>query len=182
MSARKVRADCKYDADELREIRPFKADFVAGTIPQRMALLKSKILPAMFNYWQELGKEYDSQESKAISKVLPINKKVLDHHFKNLYQELTQWCANNWRMVHGRPKSNKFRIRLIDVLWKCQQDLVMEEMSQMREDGRTGGDFELRTAASKNVIAKMTEKELNDLNKAAKDMKKNGYTEEHKRR
>jgi hypothetical protein len=85
-------------------------------------------------------------------------------------------------MVHGRPKRNKFRIRLIDVLWKSQRDLVMDEISRMREDGRTGGDFELRTAASKNVIAKMTEKELIDLKKAGKDMEKNGYPEEHKRR
>jgi hypothetical protein len=58
----------------------------------------------------------------------------------------------------------------------------MDEISRMREDGRTGGDFELRTAASKNVIAKMTEKELIDLKKAGKDMEKNGYPEEHKRR
>jgi hypothetical protein len=85
-------------------------------------------------------------------------------------------------MVHGRPKRNKFRIRLIDVLWKSQRDLVMDEISRMREDGRTGGDFELRTAASKNVIAKMTEEELIDLRKAGKDMEKNGYPEEHKRR
>ena len=85
-------------------------------------------------------------------------------------------------MVHGRPKRNKFRIRLIDVLWKSQRDLVMDEISRMREDGRTGGDFELRTAASKIVIAKMTEKELIDLKKAGKDMEKNGYPEEHKRR
>jgi hypothetical protein len=51
----------------------------------------------------------------------------------------------------------------------------MEEISRMREDGQTGQDFELRTAASKNVIAKMTEKELLDLKKALKDMEKNGF-------
>jgi hypothetical protein len=79
MSARKVRADCKYNDDELHEILPFKADFIAGTIPERIALLQSKILPAMFNYWEELGKEYDSQESKAISKVFPINIQVRDN-------------------------------------------------------------------------------------------------------
>jgi hypothetical protein len=86
-------------------------------------------------------------------------------------------------MVHGHQKPIYFRPRRIDVLWKVKRDLVVEEISRMREeDGISGPDFELRTAASKNLLQKMTEEELNVLNEAAKDMGKNGYSEEHRRR
>jgi hypothetical protein len=52
----------------------------------------------------------------------------------------------------------------------------------MREDGATGTDFQLRTAASKIILDKMTEEEQKILNDAAVDITQNGYSEEHKRR
>jgi hypothetical protein len=69
MTIPKVRSDCRYNIEELQKILPFKLDFLAATIAQRMTMLKRHILPALFNYWQEMGKEYDSKESRILSKV-----------------------------------------------------------------------------------------------------------------
>lgn len=86
-------------------------------------------------------------------------------------------------MLHGRPKSNKFRLRVMDYLWKVNQTVVKAEIERMREeDGAMGTDFQLRTTASKTLIASMTEKELQTLNKGAKDVAQNGYPENQQRR
>lgn len=50
------------------------------------------------------------------------------------------------------------------------------------KDGTLGPAFELRTAASKILLQKMTQEELNNLDEAAKDMGKKGYSEIHRRR
>ena len=97
-------------------------------------------------------------------------------------QELTQWCSNNWRMDHGRKMISIFPTRRIDVLWSTRRDLVEKEILRLREEeGKTNPSFELRTTASKNVIKKMTDEELTELNKAVADIERNGYSEEHKR-
>lgn len=50
------------------------------------------------------------------------------------------------------------------------------------EDDKTGSDFQLRTAASKNVLANMSEHDLKLLNDTVKDMAESGYPEIEKRR
>ena len=50
------------------------------------------------------------------------------------------------------------------------------------EDGKTGSDFQLKTAASKNILANMSQQDLKLLNNAVKDMAENGYPEIDKRR
>jgi 2-polyprenyl-3-methyl-5-hydroxy-6-metoxy-1,4-benzoquinol methylase len=65
----KVRSDCRYNQKEIDEINPFKLDFISSTIQDRMNILKRDILPAMFNYWQDIGKVYNPVQSKALSKV-----------------------------------------------------------------------------------------------------------------
>lgn len=70
MATKKVRSDCRFNELEMKEILPYKTPFISGTIPERMTILKEKLLPTLFNYWQEHGKEYDERESKAISKVI----------------------------------------------------------------------------------------------------------------
>jgi len=98
-------------------------------------------------------------------------------------QELTKWCSNNWRMVHGRQIKSKIKTRPIEVLWKTQRSLVENEITRMQEDeGRTESRFELRTRASKIVLEKLTEEEQRDLKDAAADMEEHGYSEDHKRR
>src|SRR5882762_4039986 len=85
-------------------------------------------------------------------------------------------------MAHGRLKPNKLRPRHIEVLWKTNPDLVLEEISKLQEKGINKPNFELRTAASKRIIANMSREQLKNLDLAATDMQQNGYPEEHKRR
>ena len=67
----KLCRDCTYNAKELEQILPFKNIFIeANTIPERLLILRSNILPAMFNYWAVNGKEpKDEEESKMWAKV-----------------------------------------------------------------------------------------------------------------
>jgi hypothetical protein len=67
----KIRKDCKYKSEELDQILPFKQIFInADTVPQRILILRSQILPAMFNYWAANGKEpKDEEESRSRAKV-----------------------------------------------------------------------------------------------------------------
>lgn len=50
------------------------------------------------------------------------------------------------------------------------------------EDGMTGPAFQLRTIASKNILDKMTQQDLQILNEAGERMANIGYPEHHKRR
>ena len=64
--------DCKYNAKELEQILPFKNIFInANTIPERLLILKSQMLLAMFNYWVGNGQEpRDQEESQSWTKVV----------------------------------------------------------------------------------------------------------------
>lgn len=63
------------------------------------------------------------------------------------------------------------------------QELVEEEMTRLQEEeGRTCPKFELRTAASKNVISNMIPSELKKLEEARRNISKKGYSELHKRK
>lgn len=77
MRPAKVRSDCRYGADEIEIILPFKSDFITSSTPERMKILQKDILPNMFNYWQDNGKVYTSKESKALSKVWKRNSGML---------------------------------------------------------------------------------------------------------
>ena len=69
MDTIKIRADCKYDKDELAAILPYRSSFISGTIAERITILKRDILTAMFNHWLSLGKVYNPKKSKALTKV-----------------------------------------------------------------------------------------------------------------
>jgi hypothetical protein len=71
ISHQKPRKDCQYNAKELEQILPFKNPFIqASTVPERILILRSQILPAMFNYWAANGKEpTDQDESQSWAKV-----------------------------------------------------------------------------------------------------------------
>jgi hypothetical protein len=55
--------------EEMEKILPFKLEFISSTTTERMSILKNSILPELFNYWQDKGKEYTPKQSKALTKV-----------------------------------------------------------------------------------------------------------------
>jgi hypothetical protein len=86
-------------------------------------------------------------------------------------------------MAHGNRKPHKTRVRPMEVVWATKQEAVLAEITRMRdEEGETAPDFQLRTAATKNILAKMSTQELNRLNDLAEEISMKGYPEEHKRR
>jgi hypothetical protein len=68
---RKPRSDSKYTAVEYEQIRPFKDSYMkATTRSARIFIFKSRILPAMFNYWKRNGKNpRDAAEGTRWTKV-----------------------------------------------------------------------------------------------------------------
>ena len=97
---RKLRKDCRYNAEELISILPYQAEFISSSTHERSVLLKQKILPAMFNYWLENGKEYNANESKVLMKVVqltipPLDRFITQFEYRNLrngVQTIGTWC------------------------------------------------------------------------------------------
>lgn len=60
---KRPRKDAKYNVAEIEQILPFKSRFIKATmIPEHVLILKSQILPAMFNYWAEIEREPKDEE------------------------------------------------------------------------------------------------------------------------
>lgn len=56
------RKDCIYTPQELQQILPFRDIYKKGTKAERVLVMKSQVLPAMFNYWASNGKHPQSEE------------------------------------------------------------------------------------------------------------------------
>jgi hypothetical protein len=108
MNTHKVWKDCKYNEAELFSIMPYKSDFISSSTHDRMVILRKKILPAMFNYWLENGKDYNSIESNLLSKVVHFMIFLIrliyntESEFRNLRSGVQ--TIGVWRMV-----TKKFR-------------------------------------------------------------------------
>jgi hypothetical protein len=102
-------------------------------------------------------------------------------------QKLTLWCSNNWRMGQGvARKTNNFRPKRTEIVWRTRQEDVMDEIAKIlnveEATTQTPGWFTVRTAAIKNVIAKMTPEELRELDMQVEETAKIGNNEEQKKR
>ena len=160
---KKLRKDCKYSAEELEQIVPFKEIFIkAKTIPEQILILRSRILPAMFNHWAASGKEpKDEAESQLRAKVIALSSHSVEYCQID-HQELTVWCSNNWRMERGvTRKANKFHPRRADVIWHTRQQDVLREIGRILDVAQvttaTPGWFAARTPAIKNIVERMSE-------------------------
>ena len=185
---KKLRKDSKYSAQELEQIVPFKEIFIkAQTIPDRILILRSQILPAMFNHWAATGKEpKDEAESQLRAKVKGPNSNSCEYCLI-YHQELTNWCSNNWRMERGiARKSNNFCPRRAEIIWQTRQKDVMEEIGRILEVAEvtteTPGWFQARTPAIKNLIEMMSVDELARLDEQVSIIAKKGYDEKQRRR
>lgn len=65
VSPRKSRKDSKYNAEERKAIDPFKETYRSQTTRDgRLMVLKTQILPAMFNYWSKAGEQLRNKEDE----------------------------------------------------------------------------------------------------------------------
>jgi hypothetical protein len=83
-------------------------------------------------------------------------------------------------------KTNNFRPKRTEIVWRTRKQDVMDEIAKILnvEEATTQmpGWFTVRTAAIKNVIAKMTPEEVQGLNMQVEDTAKMGNNEEQKKR
>ncbi len=63
------RRDCHYSPEEIEQINPFKADYKKATQAERLITMKTKILPAMFNYWTAQGQWLTQEDGPAKAQV-----------------------------------------------------------------------------------------------------------------
>jgi hypothetical protein len=62
---RKIRKDCRYNAEERKAIDLFKHTYQSQTTRDgRLVVLKSQILPAMFNHWVSVGRDPQDQAER----------------------------------------------------------------------------------------------------------------------
>jgi len=60
-SQKPPRKDCAYSEQEMDQLRPFKADYEKASQAERVILMKTRILPTIFNYWTAQGKRPTAQ-------------------------------------------------------------------------------------------------------------------------
>lgn len=73
MNTAKVRSDCRYNDEEYSKISPFKSKFISATKEERIGIFKNDICVKLFNYWEDMGKVFNAEENKALTKVCPRN-------------------------------------------------------------------------------------------------------------
>jgi hypothetical protein len=64
------RRDCQYTEEEMDQMRPFKANYKKATQAERLIIMRTKILPAMFNYWTSQGKRPTDEEGPIKAQVI----------------------------------------------------------------------------------------------------------------
>lgn len=101
-------------------------------------------------------------------------------------KEFIQWVRNTWRKDKQHAVSKTKQYRLGDVLWWDKPEDVLMEIGRIKEmdevNTNTPGWFELRTAATKNILSKMTDAEKEKLRRSGEEMTEKGLPENVKRR
>jgi len=71
---RQKRVDCVYSPEERNVIEVYKEEYRSQTNRKsRFQIYRTKILPAIYTYWQEIGKLPETEEkSRLCAKVLAI--------------------------------------------------------------------------------------------------------------
>ncbi|KAM6490263.1 hypothetical protein JOM56_014240 [Amanita muscaria] len=162
--------DARYNAEELKAIQPFKEVFVLErSKPGRLKIFQNDILPALFNYWESVGKgPVDKIESCLRAK------------------ELASWLTNNWRVWKGiARKSNGFHVKRSNAIWMLYEDCVWDEIASLlgveEANSSTLGWFGMRMRALQNIHRKMSEAEKAKVDEEVEKMSRKGYLDEVKR-
>lgn len=68
-SQKPPRKDCAYSEEEMEQLRPFKEDYKTAGQEERLIIMKTRILPTIFNYWTAQGKRPTQEEGPGKAKV-----------------------------------------------------------------------------------------------------------------
>ena len=184
---RQYRNGSKYTVAERKILEPFKEAFRSEESKAgRLEILKSEILPAIFNYWASIEPDpMEEEESRRRAKVSYQACPTL--YYRSHRQELTNWLSNNWRKTQGPSrKSNNFKVKRSEAIWSLHQDRVFKEIARMlgvdEATTTTPGWLPMRLPAIKRVYESMTEDERAVLHTEKEKMMMQGYSEQKKRR
>jgi hypothetical protein len=62
------RTNCRYTAQEREVLEVFKESYLEATTTQeRLAIVKGKLLPAIFTHWSKTGKAPETEEALKLS-------------------------------------------------------------------------------------------------------------------
>ncbi|KAF8800764.1 hypothetical protein BYT27DRAFT_7116722 [Phlegmacium glaucopus] len=112
---RRHRRDCKYTAEERKVMELHKETFRTQTTkPGHLHILRTKILPDIFNYWEGTG-----NTPKMKRRVVSASR-----------QDLSAWLSNNWRprhMLARKMPTNK--IKRSELIWKTRGADIFKEIT-----------------------------------------------------
>jgi hypothetical protein len=162
VNARQPRKGCSYTPDERKVLNIYKEEYrIQTTSKCRGNIFRTKILPAIFNYWTDDGavpitrdEEANRVEVCGVEGYLPLP--------MLLHQALAGWVRNNWRpyATVKAAKSGK-RYTKIDAVWGTEKEAVEIELKAMlgvdQLDPSSQDYFQQRTAAIKHVYDRMDE-------------------------
>ncbi|KAF8802332.1 hypothetical protein BYT27DRAFT_7112774, partial [Phlegmacium glaucopus] len=143
--ARQPRKQGLYTPVEKEIFGKFKEEYRSSSTRElRGQLMREKILPAIFNYWNDQG-------------IGPMN----DEEWKSRQQALATWIRNNWRPVAALTEHKSLIIvNPLNIIWKEHTEAVHKELKLMLDvmcvDWTDPRFFAQRTHACKQVLDSMS--------------------------
>ncbi|KIM34658.1 hypothetical protein M413DRAFT_33125, partial [Hebeloma cylindrosporum] len=144
-------------------INVYKSDYLnAATPEQRKQVAQSKVLPAIFNYWTEQGR--DTSDIAII-----------------------YWMQNTWRSkTLGDAPPSSFKPKITELVWRTRKADVLAEIAVLlgleAADTHSPGWFNKRMLAIRNIMDTMSTEEKAALEKERMRIAREGNPEEEKRR
>lgn len=165
----------------MEQLRPFETQYKKANQAERLILMKTKILPAIFTYWTAQGRcptEAEGRIKTQVSESLIISALISPTR-----QQLAKWCANNWRMLQkGAVKSKNWAPKRTEVIWQTQKNAVEAEINRLREETPEKQWLGLRQTALSNILTNLSPAERLALDVEVKRIENEGNSEVEKRR
>ncbi|KAF8810541.1 hypothetical protein BYT27DRAFT_7209334 [Phlegmacium glaucopus] len=146
---RQPQKDGRYTQVEKEIIGKYKEEYRLLTTRELQGqLMRERILPVIFNYWNDQGNG-------------PMN----EEDWRSRQQALATWIQNNWRPMATtmEQKATVIRVNALDVLWDEHRDLAEKELKGILNMTSVNGEqqrsFEQRTHACKCVLDRMSSQE-----------------------
>ncbi|KAH9478280.1 hypothetical protein JR316_0008733 [Psilocybe cubensis] len=160
-----------YNHQEREKIEEFRQQYMEAGSNRGRKEVVCCILPVLFNYWVETG-------SRAVSQTEDFTQQEA--------KKLLKWIRNNWRSAKpteaeltGHPKKRT------TILWRTRKEDVYKEIAAIlgvdSVTAGTPGIFENRMKAMGNILARMSDAELKQLDLDGKALETVEYTDEQKR-
>ncbi|KAF9030264.1 hypothetical protein BJ165DRAFT_1535720 [Panaeolus papilionaceus] len=167
---RRGRKDAKhFSAHELGLMWPLKVDFrlITGEDESsRTAYITNKVYPVLFSYWKEMGRGDRIVEPDAIEETWQVL--------------IKKYVRANWRphVTGSAPRPPSLHITKSNFLYNTRhKDVIHEIRAIVKEDEITTGHVtKFRHIAVDNILARMTPREIRQMEEDIEVAKTEGYS------